>query len=112
MDLYDWTPVFNPSADEEPVEVKNRGEARLVAMDAYNPGADMAYLQLFGKPEANVTLGTTVPDWVFPIPPGGGRDMVFPHPPVFAAGLTYAVTATANGAGAPSAACQVSLVYL
>lgn len=112
MDLFDWTPAFDPAAAATPVELKARGEARVVAVDAYNPGTAMAFLQLFGKAAADVTLGTTRPDWVIPIPQGGGRDPVFPQPLVFAAGLTYAVTSTASGSGAPSAACPISIAYL
>lgn len=82
-------------------------------LTAFNPHAtDVAYLQLFDLPSASVTVGTTVATKVIPLPPKGGVDGARSAPMTFTSGrCTYAVTATATGAGALSAACVFGFDY-
>jgi hypothetical protein len=81
--------------------------------NAFNPdAAAVAYLQLFDAAGADVAVGTTVPTRVLALPPKGGVDTARSAPMRFASGrMTYAVTATPTGAGAPATPCLLSLDY-
>jgi hypothetical protein len=68
----------------------------------FNPGLAVCFIQLFDALVADVILGTTLPKFVIPLPPGGGIDG--PNGPhVFGTAITIAVTATIPGAGVPGA---------
>lgn len=108
----------NPAAAETVVSLSRETQV-LAAVDAYNPGSAVAFLQIFAAPAADVELGSTPPTWQMPIPDEGGRDIVFPMAtaggrPVmlFEGGLSYAVTGTAGGADAPAAAVSLSIAYV
>jgi hypothetical protein len=87
------------------------GGAWLVGGDVYNPGASVAYLQVFDAAAADVTLGTTVPVYTLAIPATGAALIDPPRPVLCSTRMSYAVTATRTGAGAPASACNLSLVY-
>jgi hypothetical protein len=76
-----------------------------------NSAASDIFVQIFDKLAANVTVGTTVPDYTFRVPAGAnfGKDpQSFPlrnH----TIGVTIACTATRTGAGAPAANCSINL---
>ena len=102
--------LHDPGADQTLGQVS--AEAVIVtAIDAYNPGAALAFLQLFNRPSADVTLGTTVPDFVVPIPDAGGRDTVYPGGLRFADALTYAVTGSPGGNDAPASPVVLSFGF-
>lgn len=67
--------------------------------------ASVLYLQMFNKASASVTLGTTVPDLVFPIPTSGntngaGFNFSVPNGIAMGTGISFAVTTTETGATA------------
>lgn len=108
----------NPAAAATVVPLSSESQV-LAAVDAWNPGAAPAFLQIFAAPAGEVELGTTTPSWQMPIPAQGGRDPVFPMAtaggrPVmeFEGGLSYAVTGSAGGADAPAAAVALSIAYV
>ncbi len=78
---------------------------------AYNSGASVSYLQFFDALEANVTVGTTTPSFVIPLPATGGYDAELQLPEGFRTGIVIACTATSTGSGAPSANALVKLGY-
>lgn len=82
----------------------------LVGGDIYNPGASVAYLQIFDLAAASVVLGTTVARWTLAIPATSAREIDPPRPIRCLARISYAVTATRTGAGAPASACNMTLV--
>jgi hypothetical protein len=57
-------PFFNDAIAGAVTNVKASGVAQLWALRLVNTVAAASYLQIFFKPAASVTLGTTVPDFV------------------------------------------------
>lgn len=87
------------------------GPAWLVGGDVYNPGASVAYLQVFDSAAGSVTLGSTVPVYALAIPATSSA-LIDPLRPILCSTrLSYAITATRTGAGAPASACDLTLVY-
>lgn len=79
----------------------------------FNPdAAAVAYVQFFDALAANVTLGTTVPKFVLPLPAGGGIDGANYVPKKFSYAITYAVTAGPGNNVAPASDCIVQFDYL
>jgi hypothetical protein len=69
-----------------------------------NQNAAEAFIQVFDKAAGDVTVGTTAPDYVIPLPASGGavlplNKVGFRHD----VGLVVACTTTATGAGAGAA---------
>lgn len=83
----------------------------LVGGDIYNPGASVAYLQVFDSAAADVTLGSSTPVWTVAIPATSAREIDPPRPIQCLTRISYAVTATRTGAGAPASACTMTLVF-
>lgn len=94
-------PFFNDSVGATVVQIKaNPGliyGLYLVEASGNTPSA--AYLQIFGKPAASVTLGVTVPDFVVRL--AGDQSLWLPFPVplqiVNSTGLSIAGTTTASG---------------
>lgn len=86
--------------------------AWLVGGDVYNPHAsDVAYLQIFEVAAGSVTLGTTAPVYAVAVPAGAHVPIAPPRPILCGTRLSYAVTATRTGNGAPPAACDLTIIY-
>lgn len=82
----------------------------MLTVIAYNTTAAVAYLQIFYKAAASVTLGTTVPDAVIPIPASGGIGVDTGwHINSGAAGVSIAATTTRTGL--TGATCDVFLIF-
>lgn len=77
----------------------------------YNSGGSVSYLQFFDALSADVTVGTTAPSFVIPLPATGGYDVGLNCPEGFRTGIVIACTATATGSGAPGANALVKLNY-
>jgi hypothetical protein len=67
----------------------------------YNPNATVAYIQMFDTAGA-VTLGTTAPTFVIPIPATSGANVLTDDGITLSQGLKLACTTTATGSTAPS----------
>lgn len=103
MDVYTvMQPFFNDAVAGTVVAVKaTQGVLRF--MKLVNTTGAAAYLQIFFKPAASVTLGTTVPDWTvrlaasesLPIPDLAGVGLM--NGPVIGTGLSIAGTTTPTG---------------
>lgn len=105
----------NAAADETKVQVIAPTHTGILVFNftCYNPDASAAaFVQFFDVLAANVTLGTTVPKFVLPLPSLGGIDGGLTAPREFRTAVTYAVTATATGAGAPASDCIVQFDYV
>lgn len=76
---------------------------------ALNTTAAVAYLQIFDKQSADVTVGTTTPDLSFGIPANGALPLFFSDPVRFATGFTVAGTTARTGA--TGAALDVCIGY-
>jgi len=96
------------------VEALKATNGFLYKVYAFQPAANAAtYIQWFNKKAADVTLGTTAPDYVQYIPAGasGVIDDFNNNAPFFNTAMSYAATATATGNGAPANAVQLSILY-
>lgn len=78
----------------------------------YNPNSSVAYVQLFDVATAtSVTLGTTVPDVILPIPATSGANILSDTGIAFANGIKLACTTTATGLTAPSTGLDMSIFF-
>ncbi len=78
-----------------------------------NSSASDVFVQIFDKLAANVTVGTTTPDYTFRIPAGAnfGKDpQSFPIR-FHSIGVVIACTSTRTGATAPASPCSINLWY-
>jgi hypothetical protein len=87
------------------------GPVLLFNILGYNSGGAASYLQFFDALTADVTVGSTTPTFVIPLPASGGYDAEYQLPEGFRIGIVIACTATATGSGAPGAAAMVKLGY-
>ncbi len=79
----------------------------------FNPdAATVTYVQFFDALTANVTVGTTVPTFVLPLPAKTGAPLALNCPRKFSNGVVVACTSTATGAGAPATAAVVWFDYV
>ena len=92
---------FNDDADATKVLLR-AGDTLINSIDMHNVTAADAFLQLFdAAATGDVTLGTTVPNYVIPNTANGGVGRSFPVPLFFTLGVVYAsTTATGNDSGA------------
>lgn len=74
---------------------------------ATNLNAAVAYLQVFDKQSASVSLGTTTPDWYICLPASGNVCLELLKPVKHTTGCSIAVTTTATGSTAGSASVTV-----
>lgn len=77
--------------------------------NVYNPNNSIIYIQAFNKLAANITLGTTVPDLIFPIPANGYWDGYWNVSHDWSTGLVLAATTTPTGSIAPSSTLLTNL---
>lgn len=111
--MNDWrtTTYSKLDADENAVAAIAAKNRRIVGLSCFNPGAAVAYIQFFDLASGDVTVGTTAPYFVIPLPAGGGIDGPC-GPRQFSTAITFAVTATATGSGAPASDCIVQFDYM
>jgi len=92
---------------DESEEQVDSGPGELVGIWVYNANAAVRYLKVYDNLAASVTVGTTVPDMTYPIPPSdSGFYIVIPAGGAsYSTGLTVAATTGVadNDNGAPSA---------
>lgn len=92
------------------VAVRMNRETSLFAFTIYNASNAVAYVQCFDQATpTDVSLGTTAPTWVIPVPTVASVSLALPQAVVFAKGLQVAATTTATGSSAPSSALDVAL---
>ena len=100
---------FDATADATATQV-GTGRKRLRSIHAIELDGAPAYVQFFDSASGGVTLGTTTPDLVVPIPPSGVVNLIWGDlGETFVTGLTYAVTTTATGAVSPTTAVPITL---
>jgi hypothetical protein len=93
--------------------VKSSAAGQLGMLHCSNGGASTAFVQVFDVATAGaVTLGTTVPDLSFEIPPGISSGYSLPLVGMqFSAGIQVAATTTATGSSAPSTTLNCNAAY-
>jgi hypothetical protein len=86
--------------------------ASIYGYHIHNPNAAIAYVQVFNKLTAGVTVGTTVPDWVIGIPANGTVNLSPGTAGIdFSTGVVIAATTTTGGLTALGAGLQVGIFY-
>lgn len=91
--------------------------ATLWKIIAENANTSVIYLQMFNKLSASVTVGTTTPDDVIPLPAGNSSTdpavIEIPFPKVsYGTGLTIAATTTRTGSTNPGTAIPLTIYYI
>lgn len=81
---------------------------RLISMTLLNTTGAIAYLQMFFK-DSGVTVGTTTPDMVIPLPANGGVSITIPDG-WWLGGTGLIVAGTTTRTGNTGAAIDVALV--
>ena len=106
---------FSQSLTSTKAQVKGSG-GTIYGITAVNNGTAIAYIQVFNKASASVTVGTTTPDYVIPVPApssgsnGAGIREEYALGLNFGTGITVACTTTRTGAS--SATCDVNVNYV
>lgn len=77
----------------------------------YNPNSAQIYIQVFDVASGSVTLGTTTPTYVIPIPATSGANVEFTNGINHATAITLAATTTATGSTAPGTALTGFFLY-
>lgn len=77
-----------------------------------NSSTSWCYLEFWNALSANVTIGTTTPNWIISVPPGGAANLSFHMPHTHGTGFSVAQVSSAGGSGAcASAVPVVSIAY-
>lgn len=78
----------------------------------YNPNASVAYVQVFDAATTGaVTLGTTRPDMVIPIPASSGANLEIGKGAAFASGIVVAATTADSNATAPGTGLTCTFLF-
>jgi hypothetical protein len=96
MSFVGATPYFNDAVDATKATVK-AAPTRLHLLKLRNTTGAAAYLQVFDKLAADVTVGTTVPDFVIPLAANEGTTVPFHMPIALKIGMVIAGTTTPGG---------------
>lgn len=97
-------PIFSAAVGATKVAVKAT-PCQVHGWLIVNPQAVEVFLQVFDALAANVTVGTTVADYVIPLPASGGAVLPLNHVGIrHDVGLTVACTTTPTGSGAVTGA--------
>jgi hypothetical protein len=75
----------------------------------YNPNSLVSYVQIFNT--ASVTVGTTAPVLIIPIPPGAAANIEFANGVTFSTAIYAAATTTPTGNTAPTTALSGFFLY-
>lgn len=89
------------------------GQHNLQTMVLYNPNGSVEYVQLFDVLAAGVTLGTTIPKMVIPIPASTAIDLPIENSAqvTFFTAISVAATTTATGSTAPSTGITANIIF-
>jgi len=109
MQLTPLTSVAKLTAQTTTVLTVKANGGVLHAVSIYNPNATVSYVQFFDL-NTTVTLATTVPNFVLPIPAGAASNLSNLNIG-FTNGLKLAATTTSTGNTAPSTGLDGICVY-
>jgi hypothetical protein len=102
--------AYSASLTNTVVNIEIVGNCRYALMDVGNGNAAASYIQVFNRPAASVTLGTTAPLHSYYIPANGGRVIAFGNVLDFGGdGFSIAATTTRAGSTAPVATVDVNV---
>jgi len=100
---------FSASVTATVTAIKN-GPGQVFGWQIVNNTGAIAYAQMFNKKASDVTVGTTIPDYVVPLPANGGAVM-----PVSRTGINHStgisIACTTTRTGNTSATCDVVMFF-
>lgn len=101
--LAGWSPVVNTAIDNTVTELHHHG-GKLGGWSIYNPDpTDDAFVQLFNIfSTGDVTLGTTVPNFIISVPHSQTTNIEMTIGILFDTGILYAATTTPTGSTTPT----------
>jgi len=103
-----YTSPFFDSDGDNTAQALSASAGFLYKILAWNVNTSAAYVQLFDAAASDVTVGTTTPNYVVPVPASGGVLDDYVPPMKFSTAISYACTTTATGNGDPSTGLTVS----
>jgi hypothetical protein len=77
----------------------------------YNPNASVEYIQVWDVASGSITVGTTAPTYVIPIPATTGANVEFSVGIAHATAINIAATTTPTGSTAPGTALVGFVIY-
>jgi hypothetical protein len=77
----------------------------------YNPNASVEYIQVWDVASGSITVGTTAPTYVIPIPATTGANVEFSSGIAHATAINIAATTTPTGSTAPGTALVGFVIY-
>jgi len=105
----DSTQVYNAAVSGTKLEVTDNPNVLVYSFHILNTTAAAAFLQVFDKDADNVTVGTTVADYVIAVAASGTREITYCKPIRHTVGLT--VTSTTTRGGSTGASQEVTITY-
>ena len=106
-----WSTFSNGALTSTPVTVKASSGA-LGVLTIHNPAAATTYIQIWNLLIGAVTIGTTPPFDVIPVPAGQTITVNLLPGQTFSTAISIAATTTFSGSTAPSTAAVVSFKYV
>lgn len=113
-----WSFNYQSALSSTKVQIKGSAGTFGGYLWLYNPNTAVTYIQVFNKTSANVTVGTTAPDFVIALPgvasasaTGSAANMEMVMGIAMSTGITVAATTTASGSTAPSNALTCTFLY-
>jgi hypothetical protein len=101
--------IYSASVTGTVLDVTTNANSLIYTIHMLNTTGAAAYLQVFNKQSGNVTLGTTVADYVFGLSANGMASIVLPKPKRHTVGFSVAGTTTSTGL--TGAAIQTTITY-
>lgn len=98
------------TAQKDTVQTVKSSQGRIMGWCLSNPNSSFAYIQFFDLTTA-VTLGTTVPKWVMPLPVTSAANVFIKEGINHANGIKLACTTTPTGNTPPSSGLEVCIFY-
>jgi hypothetical protein len=93
-------------------KVTVKGSAGLFAgYMIYNPNSSVCFVQVFDVANASITLGTTTPTYVIPVPAAAAANIEFSVGIAHTTAIVVAATTTANGSTAPAVGLASFFLY-
>ena len=102
---------YSNAALDETKDTVTVGETYLANIVVSNRDTAEVSIQLFDKLAANVTVGTTVPDWIVTVPASSVSNILMTLPILFGTGIVAACATTPTGNSAPGTAAVVNLAF-
>jgi len=110
MAEYYSLPYFDGDGNNT-AQTLNVGRTHLHKIIVENPNSATAYVQIFDALAADVTVGTTTPDYVIPVLGNSGTVDDYIPSLRFKTGVTYACTTTPTGNTDPTTGLVLSATY-